>query len=414
MPPSRTSLRLATTRAEPVPDSAPDTLPDRPLRIAVVHSYYSSRQPSGENVVVDLQIEALRRAGHAVEVIARRTDDLESRTYPVTAALRVASGRGASPRGGIEAFGPDIVHVHNLFPNFGRRWALRPGPPIVATLHNYRPMCPAGTLFRDGASCTLCPDDADARHAVVHSCYKDSKLATWPVARSTRFAEDPLLTAASRIFTLNDDMRERYAAIGVPADKLVTVPNFVPDPGPGGAHDGGYWLYVGRLSPEKGILQLLKQWPEELRLKVAGSGPLEAEVGATAGTSVELLGQVTGDRVRDLLAGAKGLVFPSLWPEGLPTVYLEALAAGTPVLASPESVVGRLVAEQGTGLVQRGVLQDDLAEADRLFPRLHEHCRTTYADTYTEGAWVRAVEAHYRGVVATRTDRLRGNPSRHL
>jgi len=380
-----------------------------------VHSYYSSRQPSGENVVVDLQVEALRRAGHKVEVIARRTDDLEhSRTYPVTAALRVASGRGGSPRGGIEAFGPDIVHVHNLFPNFGRRWALKPGPPIVTTLHNYRPMCPAGTLFRDGASCTLCPDDADARHAVVHACYRDSKLATWPIARSTEFAADPLLTAASRIFTLNDDMRERYAAIGVPAGKLVTVPNFVPDPGAGGAHDGGYWLYVGRLSPEKGILQLLRQWPEGLPLKVAGAGPLEAEVAAAAGGSVELLGQVTGDRVGELLAGAKGLVFPSLWPEGLPTVYLEALAAGTPVLASPESVVGRLVAEQGTGLVQRGVLEDDLAEADRLFPRLHEHCRTTYAESYTEAAWMRSVEAHYREVIATLASALHEKRSRHL
>jgi glycosyltransferase involved in cell wall biosynthesis len=381
----------------------------------VVHSYYASRQPSGENIVVDLQIEALRRAGHTVELVSRRTDDLEhARTYPVAAALRVASGRGASPRERIEAFAPDVVHVHNLFPNFGRRWALRPGPPLVATLHNYRPMCPAGTLFRDGASCTLCPDDGDARHAVVHACYKDSKLATWPVARSTKFADDPLLTAARRIFTLNDDMLERYAAIGVPAEKLVTLPNFVPDPGAGGQHDGGYWLYVGRLSHEKGILQLLHQWPEAHRLKVAGAGPLEAEVADAAGPSVELLGQVTSERVRELLAGAKGLVFPSLWPEGLPTVYLEALAAGTPVLASPESVVGRLVAEQGTGLVHRGTLADDLIEADRLFPRLHERCRKTYADTYTESAWVSAVEGHYCEVLATRASTWHEKRSRHL
>ena len=399
-----------TSRAEDVPEST-----DRPLRVAVVHSYYSSRQPSGENIVVDLQIEALRRAGHAVEAVARRTDDLEhARTYPVTAALRVASGRGASPRAQIESFAPDVVHVHNLFPNFGRRWALQPGPPLVTTLHNYRPMCPAGTLFRDGASCTLCPDDGDARHAVIHSCYKDSKLATWPVARSTKFGADPLLTAAERIFTLNDDMRERYAAIGVPADKLVSVPNFVPDPGDAGSHDGGYWLYVGRLSREKGILQLLQHWPGEHRLKVAGAGPLEAEVATAAGPAVELLGQVPSERVRELLAGAKGLVFPSLWPEGLPTVYLEALAAGTPVLASPESVVGRLVAEQGTGLVHRGALADDLAEADQLFPRLHDRCRTTYADSYTEAAWVRTVEGHYREVIATRATTLHANHHRHL
>ena len=61
------------------------------MRIAVVHSYYSSREPSGENVVVDLQVEALRRAGHDVTLVARRTDDLRtSKAWYVTSAARVA------------------------------------------------------------------------------------------------------------------------------------------------------------------------------------------------------------------------------------------------------------------------------------------------------------------------------------
>jgi hypothetical protein len=180
-----------------------------PLRIAVVHSFYSSRQPSGENIVVDLQVDALRRAGHSVEVIARSTDELEqAASYPLRAGWRAATGLGDSPLAEVRAFSPDIVHVHNLFPNLGRRWAKHVGAPVVATLHNYRPICPGSTLFRDGHACTLCPDSGSAHHAVRYSCFKDSRAQTLPVALGTRFADDPLLAHADRIITLNDSMRD--------------------------------------------------------------------------------------------------------------------------------------------------------------------------------------------------------------
>ena len=207
------------------------------LRIAVVHSYYSSRQPSGENVVVDLQVAALRRAGHDVRLISRSTDELEqSRTYPIRAGLRAATGLGDSPLSEIEDLRPDVVHVHNLFPNLGRRWIGKVCAPVVATLHNYRPLCPAGTLLRDGHTCTLCPDGGTARHAVVHACFKGSRAQTVPAAIGTRFADDPVLRRADRIVALSDAMRDTYERYGVPADRLVTVPNFVLHPADAPAH----------------------------------------------------------------------------------------------------------------------------------------------------------------------------------
>lgn len=375
--------------------------PGSSLRVAVVHSFYSSRVPSGENVVVDLQIEALRRAGHEVAVIARRTDDLEqSRLYPVTAGLRVASGRGHAPTAELDAFAPDVIHVHNLFPNFGRTWTRRYGDRIVTTLHNYRPVCPGATLYRDGKPCSLCPDAGNARPAVKHACYKDSRVQTLPVALGTRFAADPLLESAARVITLNDDMLARYAAFGVERERLVTVPNFVPsgpaDPAPTGDH----WLFVGRLSHEKGILPLVRDWPDGPRLVVVGSGPLEDEIRAVAGPNVELLGQRDNSEVRDLLRRAQGLFFPSVWPEGLPTVYLEALASGTPVVASSHSIVGSLVASEGTGFVASDSVAADIARAEREFPALRGTCRAVFESRYTEDAWIRAIGAVYAEVAA--------------
>lgn len=384
------------------------------MRIAVVHSYYSSRVPSGENVVVDLQIDALRRAGHEVAVVARHTDELEqARSYPLRAGWRAATGAGDSPLAELRAIDPDVVHLHNLFPNLGRTWVQRLEAPLVTTLHNYRPICPAATLFRDGHSCTICPDTHTRRAAVTYACFKDSRAQTLPVALGTRFERDPLLLRANRLVTLNDDMRATYARYGVPESRLVTVPNFVPSAPSGGQHEGDFWLFVGRLTHDKGIVELVRQWPVGRRLVVVGDGPQGADVRQlvrSAGTSdIEFLGQRPHDEVRDLLASARGLVFPSLWPEGLPTVYLEALSAGLPVLAWPQSVVGTLVAQHGTGIVATGAatagspgtLAEDLDRADAEFPHLHEHCRAVFDAHYTDAAWLRAIEAVYGDV---RTD----------
>jgi len=212
------------------------------------------------------------------------------------------------------------------------------------------------------------------------------------------------LAAAARIITINDDMRSHYTAVGVPDGKLVTVPNFVPAAGLPGAHggdeQGDFWLFVGRISDEKGIVPLVRGWPEGARLKVVGSGPLEDVLRRIAPPTVELLGQRPHTEVRALMDAARGLFFPSIWPEGLPTVYLEALAAGLPVVAGPRSIVARLVERDGTGLVMSGSVADDLERADAEFRGQSAHCRAVYETLYTETAWAAAVQRVYADVIA--------------
>lgn len=367
------------------------------LRVAVVHSFYTAKQPSGENTVVTQQVDALRRAGYSVELFARHTDHEQARTrlYPVKAAATVATGHGPHPIGDLTEYRPDIVHVHNLFPNFGRSWVPRWSGPLVATLHNFRPLCSAGTFFRDGHVCTECLDAHSSRPAVQHGCYRDNRLATVPVAMGQKFADDPVLQRADHLIVLSDLAKELYAKAGVPVERMSVMSNFLDEPGDVGP--GGFdWVFVGRLSPEKGVLEMVREWPESQPLRIVGTGPLQEEVErAAAGKSVRLLGQLSPAEVREQLRTARGLVFPSRCFEGFPMTYLEALSAGTPVLAwEPNSVAG-MVQRDGTGQVVEEPLSQALAQATTTFPSLRQHCRETFDRQYAEAAWVRRLRAVY-------------------
>ncbi|MGZ3383084.1 MAG: glycosyltransferase family 4 protein, partial [Isosphaeraceae bacterium] len=196
------------------------------MRIMIVHSYYSGVEPSGENALVADHVSAFKRAGHEVGLVAQRTDEREtSPFYPIEAALTVASGFGRSPLLEIADFRPDIVHVHNLFPNFGRRWVKEVDVPIVHTLHNFRPLCAASTLFRDGQVCTQCPD-GDRWAGLRFGCYRGSPAKTLPLALANYRgpAIDPLLKRAAVLVVLSERAREIYRRAGVPSKKLVCIP----------------------------------------------------------------------------------------------------------------------------------------------------------------------------------------------
>lgn len=370
------------------------------LKVALVHSFYSSRNPSGENAAVLQQAEAMRRAGYEVEVFAQRTDERElRRLYPIEAAITVSTGIGYRPQLG--EFEPDVIHIHNLFPNYGTNWIRSVSAPVVSTIHNYRPLCAAGTFYRMGESCTDCLDGNSSLPAVVHGCYR-GRLQSVPVSVGQRFANAPVLANSDALIVLSEQMREMYARAGVPWTRMHTLPNFLPqelDCGPGeGA--GGYWLYAGRLSEEKGVLELLRKWPKGHRLILVGAGDLEEDARSFASDDVEFLGAVDRSYLLTLMKDALGVVFPSRCFEGFPLIYPEALSAGTPILTWAPNVVSRLVASEQTGLVGgRDGMVDLLGRAHELFPLIRRHCRSVYEEKYTEREWIPALGEVYKSIM---------------
>ncbi|GAA1106445.1 glycosyltransferase family 4 protein [Kitasatospora arboriphila] len=373
-------------------------------RVALVHSFYGSAVPSGENRAVLDQARALERAGCEIFVVAARTDDL-SRTplYPLRAAATVATGSSRSPLSELRRLAPDVVHVHNLFPNFGRSWLRQWPGPLVATLHNYRPLCAAATLYRDGTDCTRCPD-GDRWAGLRHRCYRGSRTATLPLAWAGRRgpAADALLTRADRAVVLSPTALRTYAGAGVPAQRMELVPNFVaagPRTGPGPGTARGPWGFAGRIGAEKGLLELIHRWPAHEPLEVVGDGPLRSACEAAAPVSVRFLGTLDHSALRQRMAGWCGLVFPGRCREGAaPLVCLEALAAGVPVLARAGTSAAAQTEADGTGAVfgDRDPLPAVLASAAERFPSLRPHCRRVFTEQYSEQSWTERMLRVYR------------------
>ncbi|MFE1903997.1 glycosyltransferase [Streptomyces gardneri] len=337
------------------------------MHVLVVHNRYSSAQPSGENRVVDEEVGLLRAAGHRVDVFERRSDDIAARSLLAKAAVPLLVPWNPAVRteltARLRAERPDVVHVHNVFPLLSPAVLAAcadAGVPVVATLHNYTQVCPPGTLHRDGRPCTECVGSATALPAVRHGCYRNSRLATVPLAVSLSVNRRRWWSGVERFFCISGAQRDVLVRSGMPAERLVVKHNFVPDPGVTRAGTGEHLLFLGRLAETKGVRLLMAAWDAiaadgglGVPLVIAGAGPLESEVSAWAAgrDDVRYVGLYDPAQCRRAVAGAVAVVAPSMSLETFGLVVAEAMAAGVPAVAAAHGAFVELVDDGVTGLL---------------------------------------------------------------
>lgn len=379
------------------------------VRVAIAHSFYRAAMPSGENNAVLMQAEALERAGHVVDLVSVQTDEaICSPTFHLRAGFRVVTNHGANPGRQVRAFRPDIVHIHNLFPNWTSGWIQACSAPVVATFHNYRTFCAAGTFMRDGSHCTLCPT-LGSHNAVRYACYGGSRTSSIPLALATRRGTRKRVISDidAAVFLSDSSKRTHERFTNLPAHAPV-IPNFV-KPGSGATTikkqaKRTHWAYVGRLTPEKGILELIRHWPSGENLLVVGSGPLEREAQSLADpTEITFVGQLESDETRRIIAGSRGLIFPSQAPEPAPSLaYLEALSVGVPTITLRGSGTSDDVEAHRTGVAFDGF--DSLALSMNLvrehWRQLSTNATARFDAAFTENAWLTAIETLYGEVRA--------------
>jgi glycosyltransferase involved in cell wall biosynthesis len=327
------------------------------MRVLICHNFY--QQGGGEDQVFAAEADLLRQFGHDVETYAVHNDEIQSAGKLKLAAATVWN-RGAAAEIGrrTRAHRAQVVHFHNTFPLLSPAVysaARQAGAAVIQTLHNYRLICPAATLFRDGRPCEKCIGRLPLP-GVVHGCYRGSRPVT-AVATAMLGVHRAIGTYAEQVdayIALTRFAREKFLAAGFDAEQIHVKPNFLdPDPGQG-AGDGGFALFVGRLSEEKGIKPLLETWKRignALPLKICGDGPLAELVrqAAAAEASIQWLGRQPLTEVIDLMGRATMLVFPSLWYEGFPRTIVESMARGTPVIASKLGSMKELIQPGRTG-----------------------------------------------------------------
>src|SRR5262249_51267192 len=255
----------------------------------------------------------------------------------------------------LEAERPDLLHLHNPYPLLSP-WVVRTahqhGVPVIQTVHNYRQVCAPGLYFRDGHICTDCRGRAFATPAIVHACYRGSKAQS-AVMAPTLAVHRGTWRSVDRYIALTDGIAEHLTEFGIPAERISVKPNAIADPGPP-APTGDGFLFAARLSPEKGLDLLLEAWrrhPEGAlgTLRIAGDGPLrdQAEAAASERSDVSYLGALTHSAVRAAVSSASCVVAASTWHDVLPTIILEALAGGRPVLATDLGGMPYLVGDAG-------------------------------------------------------------------
>lgn len=382
-------------------------------RVLTVHAAYQHR--GGEDSVIDSEETLLREHGHDVHRFARNNADIAA-MGKADLVVRTLWSREAARAFGreLERFRPDVIHVHNTFPLISPSiyWvAERYGVPVVQTLHNFRLLCPQAMFLREGRVCEDCLGHLPWRGA-VRGCYRGS------VAQSTVLAGmlgihryiGTWRDRVTRYIALNEFCRRKFIQGGLPSERIVVKPNFVDFPAPLERRRDGL-LFVGRLSPEKGVAILAEALALDasIHLAVAGSGEEADRISVVPG--VAMLGSLTGEEIRERMSGAVALVLPSIWYENFPRTLVEAMACSLPVIASRIGALAELVEDGVTGLLFEPGDPADLSRKMRWaidhperVRQMGQTARQRYDTNYTaERNYIQLADIYTEAIAARRT-----------
>ena len=339
------------------------------MRILTVHNNY--QQPGGEEQIFATETALLESYGH--EILRYTLDnDRIAATNPLLLAKNTLwnSTVYRELRSLIRAKQPQVAHFHNTFPLISPAayYAARDeGVAVIQTLHNYRLLCPNALFFRAGRVCEDCLGKVPLP-GVIHGCYRGSHSASAMVAATVSIHSllGTWTNVVDAFIVYSQFAMHKFIEGGLPAEKLAFKTNFlhpVPAPGEG---KGGYAVFVGRLSIEKGLGVMLDAWRQlggKIPLKILGDGPMAGLVTEAIREmpEIEWLGRRPLEEVYEIVGDAAFLVFPSEWYETFGRVAIEAFAKGTPVVASNIGAIAELVDHQHNGLLFRPSSPTDLA-----------------------------------------------------
>lgn len=313
---------------------------------------------------------------------------------------------------------PDIAHVHLFWGGISPSiFAVlkKHRIPIVHTVHDYRMVCPAYT-FRNGRGevCEKCKG-GHYIECIKGRCSKGSIVQSTLMAaemfyRNTKWHPTKELDG---IIYVSEFAKKKHEEID---DRFVSTKNIVlynytkiGVEYPMLEKHGGYYLYYGRLSHEKGVDTLLEVFSKhpELMLKVVGTGPLEEKLKRTATENIRFLGYRSGGELAELVRSARFVCVPSEWYENNPMTIVEAYSMGVPVIGANIGGIPEIVEEGQTGfLFESGVAQSlekalarSLSVGAKDYEAMKENALQFAKDHFDSGKYKDKLVSFYKEVI---------------
>ena len=401
------------------------------MNILMMHNSYQFH--GGEDESFASEVRMLRDSGHFVETIHLKNENVRGLGAVQVAIDSIWSQKSYKL---VEAKLKErpfaVLHVQNFFPLISPSVyyaAKKHQVAVVQSLRNYRLLCPSTILYRDGHLCEDCLHKTFKYPGVIHGCYRNSILSSGTVAMMTALhsLKGTWRNAVDLYISLTDFSRQKFIEAGFPPERIIVKSNFVyPDPGPGDGN-GGYVLFVGRLTPEKGVETLLAAWEKvktPAKLIIVGEGPLDDRVKTyCAGKkNAEWLGPKSSSEVKELMGDATVLVLASEWYEPFGRVAIESFSKATPVIASRLAGMPEIVHDQQTGLLFNPGDASDLAlklewviSHPAEMKSMRAKARLAYETRYTAeencGALIRAYQAAQESMSEARARQVSLNPN---
>lgn len=327
------------------------------MKILLIHTHYQLH--GGEDAVVEQELELLKQ-DHTVAILCFQNQSGWKGAFQFLGSVwNIAAAKKVKQK--MQEFKPDVVHVHNWHFASGPlvfRMIHRLGIPIVHTVHNYRLLCPSGILLHMGQLFTDSLRQSFPWSAIRNKVYRSSSSQTFWLAFIVWFHKkigtwkkiDSYVCLTPFAVSLFQESN-----FGVSKKQFSVKPNFKAAPEILLSREKEHhFLFVGRLSEEKGIETMLNAFKElPFLLKIAGDGPLKSTVleAVKQFANIAYLGNLTNKEVTDELQKTQALIFPSVWYEGMPMTILESFSTATPVIGSNLGAMSSMISNEQNGFL---------------------------------------------------------------
>jgi len=388
------------------------------MKVLLVHNFYQSSSPSGEDIVFKNEVALLKAQGIHVITYEKFNDEIGKGIGRFKSAFKTIWSKETYQelKSLVKKEKPDIAHFHNIW------YLISPsayyvcknaGIPVVQTLHNFRMFCVNGLLSRNGKVCEDCIGKPPWRGA-IRGCYRNSIFYSTPIAL-TEFIHKTIGTWENKVdayIALTEFGRQKYIKAGFPAEKIFVKPNFLDNPPEPSFNHKGYAVFLGRLSVEKGLCTLVEAWKKvkNLTLKIVGDGPLREDLKNFVSNSkienIEFTGRKDFEECLKLLKGSLFMVIPSQCYECFPMAIREAFACGKAVIASNLGSMAEILKDGKTGVLFEPGNIDELAskitwmiENEKECIQMGKNARLEFEAKYTAERNFEILMNIYKGVL---------------